>query len=51
MTKINRNVERDQEINKLLEGEGWLVLRFWEHQVRKDAQTVVDMIDTAIQMN
>ena len=50
-TKINRNVERDQEINRLLEAEGWLVIRFWEHQVRKDAQSVVDMIDKAIQMN
>lgn len=50
MNKINSNVERDREINRLLESEGWLILRFWEHQVRKDAQSVVDMIYKAIQM-
>lgn len=30
--KIARNLERDAEINALLEAEGWLVLRFWSHQ-------------------
>lgn len=50
MNKINRNVERDKEINLLLESDGWHVLRFWEHQVRKDAQSVVDMIYNAIQI-
>jgi DNA mismatch endonuclease (patch repair protein) len=29
--KINRNVERDSDTTALLEAEGWLVLRFWEH--------------------
>lgn len=29
--KRRRNMERDAETNALLEREGWLVLRFWEH--------------------
>jgi DNA mismatch endonuclease, patch repair protein len=30
--KISRNVQRDRDTDARLEGEGWLVLRFWEHQ-------------------
>lgn len=31
-TKIGRNQARDMETTTLLEGRGWLVLRFWEHE-------------------
>ena len=34
-TKIERNVKRDKEVNKQLKKEGYDVLRFWEHQIRK----------------
>ncbi|WP_039053926.1 very short patch repair endonuclease [Sphingobacterium sp. T2] len=27
--KIERNIERDKEVNRYLEREGWTVLRFW----------------------
>ncbi|MFR9756557.1 very short patch repair endonuclease [Streptomyces sp. TR06-5] len=30
--KLARNVERDRETTRHLEGEGWSVLRFWEHE-------------------
>lgn len=33
--KINGNVKRDNEINKILITEGWTVLRFWEHEIEK----------------
>lgn len=33
--KIERNMERDQEVNQQLEESGWTVLRFWEWQIRK----------------
>ena len=29
ITKIERNIERDKEVNKALEEQGWIVLRFW----------------------
>ncbi|MGN6199928.1 very short patch repair endonuclease [Humibacter sp.] len=32
-TKIGRNRERDAETTALLAERGWLVLRFWEHEV------------------
>ncbi|MFF2044337.1 very short patch repair endonuclease [Kitasatospora sp. NPDC058170] len=31
-TKIGGNVSRDRDTDERLESEGWLVLRFWEHQ-------------------
>ncbi|WP_281260771.1 very short patch repair endonuclease [Murinocardiopsis flavida] len=30
--KIGGNVQRDRDTDARLESEGWLVLRFWEHQ-------------------
>jgi DNA mismatch endonuclease (patch repair protein) len=35
--KITRNIERDAEVNKVLRKEGWLVMRFWERQIRRSA--------------
>lgn len=32
-TKIGRNQARDLETTTLLEGRGWVVLRFWEHEL------------------
>ena len=33
--KIERNMERDQEVTKRLQEDGWIVLRFWEWQLKK----------------
>lgn len=33
--KINGNRERDKKVTKLLKKEGWLVIRIWEHLLRK----------------
>nr|WP_267900939.1 very short patch repair endonuclease [Actinomadura craniellae] len=30
--KVRRNRERDEEIDRLLAEEGWLVIRVWEHE-------------------
>lgn len=34
--KIDGNVKRDKEVNRILNGEGWTVLRFWEHEIEKN---------------
>lgn len=34
--KIDRNRTRDKKITQQLRRSGWIVLRFWEHQVKKD---------------
>lgn len=33
--KINSNVERDKKVNRRLRKEGWKVIRFWEHELKK----------------
>jgi len=42
--KIESNVERDKKINKQLHNEGWLVIRFWEHEVKKESEKVIKQI-------
>lgn len=33
--KIERNILRDKRANKKLKEQGWEVVRFWEHQIKK----------------
>ena len=39
--KLARNVERDIEVNDQLTEQGWLVLRFWESDIKKDLDSVL----------
>ncbi|MEA4984243.1 hypothetical protein SDC9_62922 [bioreactor metagenome] len=34
--KIERNIQRDKEVNQYLYNQGWIVLRFWGSQIEKD---------------
>ena len=43
--KLARNVERDRDVNDELTELGWLVLRFWDSDVRKDLQGCVKKIE------
>jgi DNA mismatch endonuclease (patch repair protein) len=45
LPKLARNKERDSETNLLLQGSGWTVLRYWEHQ---DALEVSNQIIGAV---
>ncbi|MDN4066672.1 very short patch repair endonuclease [Paenibacillus vini] len=42
--KIDRNKRRDQEINEMYYEMGWKVMRFWEHEAKKNLEDVVDSI-------
>ena len=46
--KIERNMERDKEVNEHLRSEGWIVLRFWGNEIKKNAQECADKIEMAI---
>ncbi|TQV87673.1 very short patch repair endonuclease [Aliikangiella coralliicola] len=46
--KINGNVERDRKIETLLSSMGWLVLRFWEHEIRDTVQNCTQQIALAL---
>ena len=46
--KIERNMERDREVSEALQKAGWIVLRFWEWQIRKHLNECVDAVLQAI---
>lgn len=41
---LSRNVERDKEVNDALTEAGWLVLRFWESDIKQDLDRCVGQI-------
>ena len=42
--KITRNIERDAKVNNLLTQNGWRVLRFWDHEIKKDLDGCIKQI-------
>lgn len=46
--KISGNVERDLKNNTLLESQGWLAIRVWEHDVKNNLDGCVEYIKTVI---
>lgn len=42
--KIERNIERDKEVNEKLKSEGWTVIRFWGKEIQKDVVSCADKI-------
>ena len=46
--KIERNMQRDLQVNGRLEQEGWLVLRFWSKDVLKHPDVCAARIEHAI---
>lgn len=49
--KLTDNVERDARVTLALQKEGWTVLRFWEHEVRKDLSECVHRIQDTLRSN
>ena len=43
-TKINKNIQRDKEVNQILEKEGWKVLRFWGKDIEKNSLECIEKI-------
>lgn len=48
--KIRRNMERDLENTIELRDNGWIVLRFWEKQIKKHLQECVEEVQRNIEM-
>lgn len=46
--KIERNIQRDKEVNEHLIASGWTVLRFWSSEIRKNTETVLKLIEKEI---
>lgn len=43
-SKIERNIERDKEVNNELQRQGWKVFRFWENEIIKKPDVCLNMI-------
>jgi DNA mismatch endonuclease (patch repair protein) len=52
LPKIERNIQRDQEVNQQLSKLGFNVIRFWDHQINNDfnwcLQTILDYISESL---
>lgn len=49
--KIERNMQRDEEVNKALSEDGWTVLRFWGKEIKRDVTACADIIEEAVKKN
>ncbi|MEG0835043.1 MAG: DUF559 domain-containing protein, partial [Christensenellaceae bacterium] len=45
--KIENTIRRDMEVTQQLQDDGWVVLRFWGKDIKKDASGCVDIIQRA----
>ena len=48
ISKISRNRERDDEVNKQLLYQGWTVIRFWGSDIKKHAEDCVRVVEETI---
>lgn len=48
ISKIERNRERDSEINKKLTYLDWTVIRFWGKDIKKDIEGCVEVVDVVV---
>lgn len=46
--KISRNMQRDDEINKRLQYEGWTVIRFWGKDILRHTEECITVIEECI---
>ena len=48
VSKIERNIQRDYQVNAILKEQGWLVLRFWGKEIQKDVTRCADEIEKVV---
>ena len=46
--KIERNMQRDIEVNAYLESQNWKILRFWSNDIKKNLDSCILEIENAI---
>lgn len=40
--KLERNVERDKEVDEYYEQKGWNIKRIWEHEIKQNLEKVIN---------
>lgn len=48
ISKIERNIARDLEVNEHLQSHGWRVLRFWGKEIQKNVSACADLIEKEV---
>ena len=48
--KIERNIERDKEVNIKLNEEGWIVLRFWEKEIINKTDECIQKVVNSVNL-
>lgn len=48
VAKIERNMQRDREVDKALTAQGWTVVRIWESDVLQNPEQAADKVLTAL---
>ncbi len=51
IAKIERNMQRDQEVNSNYRSKGWTVLRFWDFEVKEELGVCLKTIINSIPQN
>ena len=49
--KIERNIQRDMEVNETLKSDGWTVIRFWSKDITKNNKQCADIVERAVKEN
>lgn len=44
IAKIERNIERDKSVNRILSEQGFTVMRFWDHEILKELPKCVNQV-------
>lgn len=47
--KIEDNIKRDKKVNEKLAKQGWLVLRFWDFQIKNDLDSCIATVKEKIE--
>ncbi len=45
ISKIERNMQRDKEVTQKLQSDGWIVLRFWGKEIKKNLAECADIVE------
>jgi len=48
INKIERNMQRDYQVNCILGEQGWVVLRFWGKDIQKNLTQCADIIEKEV---
>lgn len=46
--KLTSNIDRDKKVNDTLISEGWMVLRYWEKDIKTNSESIATQIENLI---